>query len=141
MDRGALDAARDRGLPLGGWCPKGRLAEDGPIDPSYPLIETDTSDYAQRTLANVRDSDATLVLAWGEPTGGTAYTIACANALMRPCLVIQSPARDHIPRTAEWLEGSTVSVLNVAGPRESTQPGARDATYKFICWLLDALVS
>lgn len=58
------------GAPCGGWCPRGRLAEDGPISPVYPLSEETTlSDYAVRTAWNVRDSDATLVLAAGPLTG------------------------------------------------------------------------
>ena len=62
VDRAALDAAIDLGLPVGGWCPKGRLAEDGVIPARYPLIETRSPLYAERTEWNVRDTDATLVL-------------------------------------------------------------------------------
>jgi hypothetical protein len=42
-DRAALDFAIEHGIPHGGWCPKGRKAEDGPIDPRYLLRETPTS--------------------------------------------------------------------------------------------------
>ena len=45
-DRAALDAARAAGLPCGGWCPRGRLAEDGPIDLAYPVVETPSTDFA-----------------------------------------------------------------------------------------------
>ena len=40
VDRAALDVAREQGIPSGGWCPKGRRAEDGSILPHYPVIET-----------------------------------------------------------------------------------------------------
>ena len=60
-DRAALDFAIRAGLPHGGWCPRGRLAEDGPLDPRYLLRETATPNYAERTAANVRDSDATSI--------------------------------------------------------------------------------
>ena len=60
-DRAALDFAIEYGLPHGGWCPRGRLAEDGPIDERYELTETPSHRYAQRTEWNVRDSDATVV--------------------------------------------------------------------------------
>src|SRR3954454_8651242 len=75
VDRAALDVALALGIPCGGWCPKGRKAEDGPIEDRYPLSETPSSDYRQRTLWNIRDSDATLILTWGEPTGGTLLTV------------------------------------------------------------------
>jgi hypothetical protein len=123
VDRAALDAAGALGLPLGGWCPRGRKAEDGPIDPSYPLAETPDQDYAQRTEWNVRDADGTLVLTRGRPSGGTAFTIAVARRLGRPLLVLdleKGPAPDEVRR---WVEASGFAVLNVAGPRESQRPG------------------
>jgi hypothetical protein len=123
VDRAALDAARAVGLPCGGWCPRGRLAEDGPIDPGYPLVETPSADYAQRTEWNVRDSDATLLIARGRPTGGTALTIALAHRHGRPLLVADL-ARDPSPgEVSRWIEARAVGVLNVAGPRESQRPG------------------
>ncbi|HLF11639.1 MAG TPA: putative molybdenum carrier protein, partial [Gammaproteobacteria bacterium] len=78
VDRAALDAALELGLACGGWCPKGRWAEDGEIPPRYPLKETTSTDPARRTRANVRDADATLVLTDGEPTGGTRLTMSVA---------------------------------------------------------------
>src|SRR2546426_4775322 len=41
VDRAALDVALELGVPAGGWCPKGRKAEDGSLAPRYPLTETD----------------------------------------------------------------------------------------------------
>ena len=38
VDRAALDAAVASGIPVGGWCPKGRLAEDGAISRHLPGI-------------------------------------------------------------------------------------------------------
>ena len=37
VDRVALDVSLELGIPCGGWCPKGRKAEDGPIPERYPL--------------------------------------------------------------------------------------------------------
>ena len=71
VDRAALDVARELAIPSGGWCPKGRKAEDGKIDDSYPLVESPSASYSQRTRWNVRDSDGTLVLTCGKLTGGT----------------------------------------------------------------------
>ena len=57
VDRGALDAALDLGIPCGGWCPQGRQAEDGIIPARYPLTELSGAGYDRRTRKNVEDSD------------------------------------------------------------------------------------
>jgi len=132
VDRAALDAARAAGLPAGGWCPRGRLAEDGAIDPAYPLEETPTADYAQRTEWNVRDSDATLVLTRGRATGGTALTITFARRHGKPLLVVDL-ARDASPEdVSRWIEARGIGVLNVAGPRESQRPGIGTEAQAFL---------
>jgi len=86
-DRAALDWALAHNLPSGGWCPKGRKAEDGPIDPKYPLKETPSSSYLQRTEWNVRDSDATVLFSI-QPTssGGSKRTMEFARAHKKPNL-------------------------------------------------------
>ena len=49
-DRAALDVALLIGLECGGWVPKGRLAEDGPIAATYPdLVEADFVEPRVRT--------------------------------------------------------------------------------------------
>jgi len=53
-DRDALDFAIWHDLPHGGWCPKGRLAEDGTIEDRYGLQETSTKRYPQRTEKTCR---------------------------------------------------------------------------------------
>lgn len=121
VDRAALDVALALGLACGGWCPLGRRAEDGPIPGRYPVRECGSRDYAERTRLNVRDSDATLVLCTGEPSGGSALTVRLARELGRPLLVIDPDAADAGARFGEWI--GTTTVLNVAGPRESTEPG------------------
>jgi hypothetical protein len=123
VDRAALDAALELGIPCGGWCPRGRRAEDGAIGPRYPLRETPSPDYAQRTEWNVRDSDGTLVLVRGEPSGGTALTIQLANALGRPALVVDPNVAGEAARVRDWIARSGIRTLNVAGPRESGSPG------------------
>lgn len=123
VDRAALDAALALGLPCGGWCPRGRRAEDGAIDPRYPLTPTPSGDYAQRTQWNVRDSDGTLVLTLGPPSGGTAFTIDVARGLGRPLLVLDLGRRPRAAALRDWVAGAGLGVLNVAGPRESLRPG------------------
>jgi hypothetical protein len=132
VDRAALDAAVALGLPCGGWCPRGRKAEDGVIDPRYPLRETPSDDYAQRTEWNVRDADGTLVLTRGRPRGGTAFTIALARRMGRPLLVLDLDEQPDSEGVAIWAREEGVRVLNVAGPRESQRPGIHSAARRFL---------
>ena len=136
VDRAALDAARAAGLPIGGWCPAGRRAEDGLIDQAYPLHETPTSRYSERTCWNVRDSDATLILTRGDVTGGTALTARHARLLQRPLLVVDLNATASLAEAAEqiadWLDDAGLVVLNVAGPRESSRPGIYRAAWELL---------
>ena len=123
VDRGALDAAIALGIPHGGWCPLGRLAEDGRIPDHYDLSETESPEYSVRTEQNVIHSDATLILCRGRPSGGTEMTLRLAERHGRPHLVLdldQSPQPDELRR---WLREHHVEVLNIAGPRESQSPG------------------
>src|SRR2546429_554237 len=88
VDRAALDVALELGLPCGGWCPRGRRAEDGPIDSRYPLRETNALAYPVRTRWNVRDSDGTLILTRGRPDRGTALTRDLAERMGKPLLTV-----------------------------------------------------
>jgi len=139
VDRAALDVALSRGLQCGGWCPKGRLAEDGRIPLSYPLCETPSPAYEERTAWNVRDSDGTLVLTWGASSEGTAFTIALAKEMRRPHLVIDL-ANDtaKAEQAAQWLHDSQIRVLNIAGPRASKSPQIYEHAVAFLHSMLDA---
>ena len=123
VDRAALDVALELRLPCGGWCPKGRRAEDGEIASRYPFRETPSGDYFERTEWNVRDSDGTLVLTEGPPTEGTALTIELAARLGKPFLVIDLMGQPHASMVQSWVKTHHVRILNVAGPRESKLPG------------------
>lgn len=122
VDRAALDEALSNGIAIGGWCPAGRGAEDGRIPPNYLLDETPSKDYAVRTAWNVRDSDATLIFCRGEPKGGTALTQREALIHGRP-LMIADPRSFDPSGVRDWLNKRQVKRLNVAGPRESEEPG------------------
>ncbi len=138
VDRAALDAAREIGLPCGGWVPRGRRAEDGRVPARYPMRETASWKYPQRTRLNVRDSDATLIVSRGAPAGGTALTASFARGAGRPCLVIDLDAETNAALAAarQWLIAHQVRVLNVAGPRESTAPGIAADAFDFLRALL-----
>lgn len=122
-DRAALDWALSHNLACGGWCPKGRKAEDGNIDPKYPLKESSSASYLQRTEWNVRDSGATVIFSIA-PTlsGGSKKTVDFARKLNKPCLHIH-PAMTDAPQTLKtFLEENAIEVLNVARPRVSKEP-------------------
>lgn len=129
VDRAALDAALAAGIPVGGWCPRGRLAEDGVIAARYPLAETPEQDPAQRTAWNVRDSDGTLILHRGPLAGGTALTATLARREGRALLTLDLDAAPEPAVIAAWLSGRDIRVLNVAGPRESAAPGIGAAAF------------
>jgi hypothetical protein len=126
-DRAALDFAIEHGIEHAGWCPRGRLAEDGPIDVRYRLQETPSRRYAERTEWNVRDSDATAVFTIA-PTvsGGTALTVDLAVRLGKPYLHLAQNAGQGITILArellDFLTIHSVLRLNVAGPRASQEP-------------------
>ncbi len=152
VDRAALDAARSRGLPSGGWVPAGRWAEDGPIPEAYGgLRETSSPDPAERTRRNVEDAEAVLLLVRGAAGGGTRLALEAARELGRPHLVLDlgepgdgsggiqgpragdpdgggsAPSPPSLPPEAvlaAWLGELGLPLrLNVAGPRESEAPG------------------
>ncbi len=132
VDRAALDVAFELGIPCGGWCPKGRLAEDGVIDERYPLRETDSPEYPVRTEMNVKDSDATLIITQGPVTEGTARTLKLAEKYKKTHLVVDLSKAKDPAIVRKWLEFNQVGVLNVAGPRESKTPGIYDKAAEFL---------
>ena len=124
VDRAALDTALELGVSCGGWCPKGRKAEDGTIPDLYPLVETPSRDYSQRTRWNVRDSDGTLILAWGKPRGGTLLTVEVCRRTGKPYFVVDLAEEGNMAAVVqgvrEWIVANLVGgSLNVAGPRAS----------------------
>ena len=136
VDRGALDAAIALQIPHGGWCPRGRLAEDGPIPDRYDLLQTDSSDYPARTRRNVVDSDATLVLHRGQISGGTELTVRLATRAGRPCMTVDLNCPPSLADVADWLQRQDARVLNIAGPRESQNPGINALAREFLERLL-----
>jgi hypothetical protein len=123
-DIAALDVALHYNFPHGGWCPKGRLSLDGPIPAKYLLTETPSPGYLQRTQWNVRDSDGTVVFTFSnEPTGGSLKTVGFTKKHGKPCLHISRACYDPAVRLQKFVEEHGIKTLNVAGSRESKDPG------------------
>jgi len=139
-DRAALDAAIACGVPHGGWCPQGRLAEDGPIAECYELQEMEEVDYPARTRANVVAADLTLVFSHGPLTGGSLLTQQFAEELGKPCVHIDLSegcgGQEICARLCNRLPSIGSFVLNVAGPRASGDPQIYDAVYEQMLRLL-----
>lgn len=145
-DRAGLDVAIALGLEHGGWVTKGRRAEDGTVPDRYEMTETGHREYDERTLLNVRDSDATLILypdrartKWGGLKGGTKLTQYDARLLRKHVLVVD-PYGSRYLDTRRWLDTYPIETLNIAGPRESKQPGIYAASYAFLMRVLGAEV-
>ena len=136
VDRAALNVALELGLEVGGWCPRGRRAEDGAIAQLYPLRETPSHSYSQRTEWNVRDSDGTLILYRGILGGGTRLTVELARRYGRPLSILDLTGDEDTEKVRQWLQAHAIRVLNVAGPRESGEPGIQAQAQVFLRLLL-----
>ena len=137
-DRAALDAALESNFPCGGYCPKNRQAEDGPIDLKYPLTEIE-SGYRQRTLQNVIHSDGTVIFFENEATGGTLLTIKYCQTHRKPHLLVDAMViskEEAIEAIVGFLKSHTISKLNIAGPRASDHPNIYSYTKKVLEELL-----
>ena len=149
-DRGGLDAAIHCDWPHGGWCPKGRKAEDGVIPAKYHLIDMLTPAYLPRTQANVIDSDATVIFTYGPLKGGSLKTATYAHHLKKPWHEVDlshTTPKQVVMDVMMWLAGDEelndydeyvtcppplACVLNVAGPRESHAPGIQQAVFRLM---------
>lgn len=130
-DRAGLDWAIAHGVRHGGWCPKGRRSEDGPLAQAYCLTETPSSAYLQRTEWNVRDSCATLVFTLADKLdGGSKKTTEFADRLGKPWLHVRPGV--HPKYIARFLARHRVVVLNIAGKRESAAPGIARFTHELL---------
>ena len=150
VDRAALKAAKDFVFPYGGIIPKGRKAEDGIVPLEYDMMtESASADYLVRTEANVKQSDATLILARGNLSGGTKRTVEFCKKHGKRVLVVKRispPDVDLVSGIVDWLVRVRATktsgdglVLNVAGPRESKNPGIEQEAWLLMSNLLVAL--
>jgi len=146
VDQAALRAAVALGVSIDGWCPPGRICEDGVIPAEFPLKETplDRSEEASgiarslRTEWNVRDSNGILILTKSISTldPGTNWARQCSLRYKKPC-AIEDPS-DPLSqiRSRAWIEANSITVLNVAGPSEKMEPGIGQLAFIFLMQLL-----
>jgi len=141
VDRAALEVAIFLEIPHGGWCPKGRRAEDGPIPEMFNLTETSSFNYAVRTEKNVVESDGTLILFRSIISRGTGLTVQFAKRHKRPYLCIDLATLDEEDELAtnetaaeilHWIAEHNLNVLNVAGPRESNNPNINSQSHSLL---------
>ena len=132
-DQGGLEAALSLGIPTGGFCPNHCRTEDGnrpDLVVKYGLTQTGSSGYPQRTELNVKHSDGTVIFGDDNSAGSQLTRRLCKN-YNKP--VLCNPIRETF---LLWLERYNISDLNVAGNRESVNPGIQASTRAF---LIDAL--
>ena len=128
VDRAALDYAIENNINHGGYCPKGRKSEDGRIPDKYNLKETSTSEYSERTEKNLTETDGTLIVIYGNLTGGSKLTFDLCNKLKKPVYVVDASLEIEkvISEFKRWFLKHNIKRLNIAGPRASEINGVFD---------------
>ncbi len=125
-DQAGLDVAIKFNIRHGGWIPKGRLTEDGPLSSRYRMTEMKTADYRERTKKNIEDSHGTVIVSRGELTGGSKLTLNHARVINRPHIYIDLLSTEDFEASIflkSFILENQIEVLNVAGPRRSHHPG------------------
>lgn len=133
-DQAALRAAKNYGIPTGGFIPKGWLTELGPMPElaKYNLVETVSDKYSPRTYSNVYTSDGTLCFASNFGSAGERCTLKAIQMYSKPYLDIDVRRPKAIQEVFVWISKNKISVLNVAGNRESTYPGIGDFVESYL---------
>jgi hypothetical protein len=134
-DQGALDAAIEAGLAHGGWIPKGRKTEAGPLPEKYRLKEMRTASFPKAAEKNILDAHGALVITRGKLKGGSELTRQLAKTHGFPCLHIdlsEGLPAEAARKAKTWVDQNKIRVLNVAGPQESKAPGIRDITFEIV---------
>ena len=133
IDRAALDVALKHGVECGGWVPAGRLDEQGEIAARYPVTELPKGGFAERTAANVKDSEATVAIFRDELGGGTEYAVQCCIQQKKPYLLInaiQTPADEAADLIMKFVREHRIQILGMGGPRQSEWPGGYDYAFR-----------
>jgi hypothetical protein len=138
-DRAALDVAIKLDIPHGGRVPKGRITEEGPLPEKYQMQEMPTESYAARTEQNAIDSDGTLIICRGKPTGGSDYTREMVLKHKKYLLNIDlnlTTSFDAASLVSSWIKLHQIKILNVAGPRATKDPNVYVDVFRILEWAL-----
>lgn len=153
-DQAGLAAGVELKLETGGMMPKGFKTEDGPrprFARLYGVQEHEAPEYPPRTKWNIENSDGTLLFGRIAREHGSALTHKTCEIVGKPCKLVEwdhrwgrpgfpsdkNWIRDiQVEMFRKWLGDLNIEVLNVAGNRESTNPGIYQACYEF---LMDSL--
>jgi len=139
-DLAALDVAIELNIPHGGWIPKGRKTEDGILHDKYHLKEMPTANYPERTEKNLLDSDGTLIISYGNLTGGSALTRKLAKKHDRPWIHVDMDklsVSDAVKTVRSWIDTNSIQILNVAGARASKDSKIYNATSQLLKTVLN----
>jgi hypothetical protein len=141
-DQAGWRAAQAFGIATGGWMPKGFLTEDGPR-PEFAArcgaVEMPTDSALARTEQNVQDSDATLWFG-ATTTAGAQATVGACHRFGKPCLPVYPGAAFEPAHVATWITENQIRTLNVAGNRESEEPGIGDRVEQFLGQVLSLVL-
>ncbi len=139
VDQGALDFALDHGFECGGFCPRGRKSERGTIPYRYPVSEIESEEYTDRTKKNVLESDGTLIIRDStEAQGGVLDTMNLCTQFSKPYLIVDISEEFTDKKVIQWISLNKIKTLNIAGNRESINPGIRGKTYLYLVNLFNA---
>ncbi|MBT6751825.1 MAG: hypothetical protein HOA72_23195, partial [Desulfobacula sp.] len=125
-DQAALDVAIKFNIDHGGWIPRGRRTEKGPLPDKYQLKEMDTTDYRERTKLNIMDSHGTVIIFRGKLTGGSKLTKSYAKVVGKPNCSLDLLNHEEFEAAIilrSFIMENQIDILNVAGPRLSNCPG------------------
>jgi hypothetical protein len=141
-DRGALDFAIDCHIECGGFCPRGRVSEDGKIPEKYVLTELLTADYPARTKKNIEIADATAIFSLLPLTLGSDLTRRMAINMGKPYIVLSGfpLIENDITMLCVFLRTYRPQTLNIAGTRESKLCGIHDHVYNVLRSLYTSLL-
>ena len=142
VDRAALDAALKHGIECGGWCPAGRLDEFGTIPDRYPVKELEQGSFVERTMQNVKDSDATVIIYFDKLRGGAEQTVRFCIEQKRPHKLIDAAeisAENAANSIFDLVRENKIEILNVAGPRLSEWPHGYDYAFQVLDIFLSRL--
>jgi predicted Rossmann-fold nucleotide-binding protein len=142
-DIAGIDAAIEHGMSYGGWLPKGRKTEKGPLDLKYTnMTEMSVGDYPEMTEQNVRDSDGTVIFTHGKYSGVSALTSNYAAKHNKPVLHLDLDVANEsaaIESLVEWIYIKKIEILNVAGSRESKDEYIYDDVHSIVKSIIDTI--